>query len=679
MTKISRSKSDESSHCRPSTEESLQETLRDLRRRQAEISALLEGSRAVLEHREFQDAARAIFDSCKKLIGASSGYVALLSADGKENDVLFLDSGGLECTVDPELPMPIRGLREEAYRGGEAVYDNDFSHSRWVGLLPEGHVGLQNVLFAPLLIEEKAMGVLGIANKPGGFNDNDARMASAFGELAAIALRNSRILESLENSEERFRSLAQSINDGIVASDNSGKIVFWNEAAERMFGYSAAEMIGRPLTSIMPRKAQPAHQAGMLRVVSTGRSRLIGKTVEVVGLRKNGSEFPVDLSLGSWKTKEGVFFTGILRDVSQRKKAEKALQKAKDELEIKVQERTWELRGKEESLAEAQRIAHLGNWDWTIPTNELLWSDEVYRIFGLQPREFAATYDDFLKRVHPDDRGPVEAAVRQALAKPGTDYGIDHRIIRPDRSERVVHERGEVTFDASGKPVRMIGTIRDITDQRKLEREILSISNDEQRRIAQELHDGLGQELTGLGYLARSLHRKLLGKGLPEADVAVELADGIPQALGKVRMIVKGILPLEVGTEDLAPALQVLMANTEERTGISCRFENTKPVYPGDDNTAIQLYRIVQEAVTNAVKHGRPEHIVAVLSTDRNRIVLQVRDDGVGIRPEGREVSGLGLRIMRYRAHVIGATLDVKPGDGGGTLVTCTLGREPPQ
>ena len=135
------------------------------RKDQERLSALLEASGSVLKYRRFEDAARSIFDSCKKLIGATAGYVALLSRDGTENELLFLDSGGLPCTVEPTLPMPIRGLRAEAYHSAKTVYDNDFPGSEWVRFLPEGHAELHNVLFAPLTIEGKVAGLLDPANK----------------------------------------------------------------------------------------------------------------------------------------------------------------------------------------------------------------------------------------------------------------------------------------------------------------------------------------------------------------------------------------------------------------------------------------------------------------------------------------------------------------------------------
>jgi len=154
-----------------------------------EASAMLECSNAVLTHSEFEQTARVIFDLAKNLIDATAGYVALLSEDGMQNEVLFLEAGGLPCTVDPSLPMPIRGLRARSYRTGEVVFENSFSNSKWMAFMPKGHVTLDNVMFAPLKIEGKAYGLIGLANKPGGFTEKDARMATEFGKFTAIALK----------------------------------------------------------------------------------------------------------------------------------------------------------------------------------------------------------------------------------------------------------------------------------------------------------------------------------------------------------------------------------------------------------------------------------------------------------------------------------------------------------
>jgi GAF domain-containing protein len=164
--------------------------------------AVLSVADSILEKKSFSEAAQAIFNYCKDLTGATSGYVALLSDDGKENEVLFLESGGLPCDVDPELPMPVRGLRESAYRTQKAVYENDFMNSEWAAFLPDGHVELRNVMFAPLNVGSKTVGILGLANKPGDFSTEDTEMAAVFGELAALALQNSRLIERLNEITE---------------------------------------------------------------------------------------------------------------------------------------------------------------------------------------------------------------------------------------------------------------------------------------------------------------------------------------------------------------------------------------------------------------------------------------------------------------------------------------------
>ncbi|MDP3441658.1 MAG: GAF domain-containing sensor histidine kinase [Ignavibacteria bacterium] len=170
--------------------------------REKEISALLSATETILKSEEFTITAKKVFDSCAKVIGAKSGYVALLSDDGHENELLFLEDGGMPCNVNPELPMPIRGLRETAYRTGKVVYDNDFMNSEWVKFMPKGHMRLRNVLFSPLNIDSKTVGIMGFACKDGDFTENDAKLAAAFGNYAAIALQNSKILDELISSNK---------------------------------------------------------------------------------------------------------------------------------------------------------------------------------------------------------------------------------------------------------------------------------------------------------------------------------------------------------------------------------------------------------------------------------------------------------------------------------------------
>jgi GAF domain-containing protein len=172
---------------------------------QDKLNAVIRSARAILERGTFEETARVIFDQCRALTGAQSGYVALLTGDGQENEVLFLDAGGLPCTVDPDLPMPIRGLRALAYETHKPVYDNDFMNSRYMRFMPEGHVAMRNVLFAPLNLDGRTVGIIGIANKPSDFTDEDADTAALLGELAAIALRNSRAIERMKQKAESLQ------------------------------------------------------------------------------------------------------------------------------------------------------------------------------------------------------------------------------------------------------------------------------------------------------------------------------------------------------------------------------------------------------------------------------------------------------------------------------------------
>ncbi len=220
-----------------------------------------------------------------------------------------------------------------------------------------------------------------------------------------------------------------------------------------------------------------------------------------------------------------------LRYAIERRQAEDALQKAHDELELRVRQRTGELiltnealldeiaeRKKVEEelekswerLAEAQRIARIGNWDWDIRTNELHWSDEIYRIFGLTYPEFGTTYDAFFQLVHPDDRDFLKKAVNEALY--GKPYSIEHRVVLPDGSIRCVHEEAEVTFGENGEPIRMVGTVQDITEKKENEIRLL-----------------MSERLAALGQIASGIAHEINN---PLAAIAA-CADGILNRLRK--------------------------------------------------------------------------------------------------------------------------------------------------
>jgi diguanylate cyclase (GGDEF)-like protein/PAS domain S-box-containing protein len=290
-----------------------------------ESSALLKASRAVLGHRDFGRAARAIFDACKNLIGAEAGYVGLMNEDATKDNVLFSEPDGFSWTAHLSDSTRLRELRAEVYLTGRAMYLN--------GLLPaagrragDTQPTVDSILFAPLAVNDNTVGLLSFANKPGGFTEEDARMASAFAELAAVSLASARALEALETSEERFRSVAEATADAIVTFDSDGHIVSWNPGAEAIFGYSDDEMIGKRLTLVAPVDLRDAYKDAVQVVEGGGDSETLAEPKEMVGRRKDGSTFPLELSFTGWKTGQGIFLTSIIRDITERKLAEHDLQ-----------------------------------------------------------------------------------------------------------------------------------------------------------------------------------------------------------------------------------------------------------------------------------------------------------------------------------------------------------------
>ena len=317
--------------------------LENSRQREAEISALLAGAREVLDQREFRSTVKTIFESCKQLIKATGGYLNISTSAGNESELIFLD-----CTDDDSLPDraildPVIILGENLYQEGRPCFLNDLQGFAELKNKNDSDFNIDNVLIVPLMIDQRVNGLLGLFNKSGGFDENDCRMATAFGELAAIALFNSRTREELKKSEARYRAVVQTASDAIININHEGEITFWNEAASQIFGYASDELIGKQISIILPEEMRARHEKGIKRFLQTGQSRIIGSTVEMTAIRKNGEEFPIGLSLSSWKTGDELRFTSIIRDISERKTLENELLRSKVELEERVRERTAEL------------------------------------------------------------------------------------------------------------------------------------------------------------------------------------------------------------------------------------------------------------------------------------------------------------------------------------------------
>jgi PAS domain S-box-containing protein len=224
---------------------------------------------------------------------------------------------------------------------------------------------------------------------------------------------------------------------------------------------------------------------------------------------------------------------------------------------------------------------------------------------------------------------------------------------------------------SDGTPSYIIATGIDITEREQLERALLNISVREQRRIGQDLHDGLGQHLTGIAFMAKVHEEKLAAKQMPDAADAAKIVRLVNEAIHKTRELARGLLPVVSDAHGLMSALQVWAAEVEDLFGVCCRFECEPAVLIHDDGMATHLYHIAQEAVNNAIKHGHPRNIRIQLAAEEKWGSLLVTDDGVGIPEPRGSTPGMGLHIMSYRAGMVGGRLEVRPNAGGGTAISC--------
>ncbi len=214
--------------------------------------------------------------------------------------------------------------------------------------------------------------------------------------------------------------------------------------------------------------------------------------------------------------------------------------------------------------------------------------------------------------------------------------------------------------------------VRDVTERKRMEREIVEASSREQQRIGEDLHDGLGQHLTGITFLTKALERKLGGKSPEEAREAAEIGRLIMQALAQTRNLARGLFPAELERNGLTAALRELTESVARTCSVRCTLRANEAISIHDNVLATHVFRIAQEAINNSTKHSRAKNIEVTLDLQGDKTELTVIDDGAGFSPEAK-LEGLGLRIMHYRARRIGGELQVATTDKGGTCVTCSF------
>jgi PAS domain S-box-containing protein len=477
--------------------------------------------------------------------------------------------------------------------------------------------------------------------------NSEGRITGAIETLQDIT--EQKIFEnSLQESEKKYRMLVETMNDGIVMVDENNLVTFTNDKFCQMVGYSKDEIIGHSLESLicederqkflneMKKRREGYQEKYEIALQSSGGNRVY----TIVSPR---------LILDEDNSYAGSF--GIFTDITERKEMEEELRYSEERYRT-----IFETSGSAMIIIEEDMIISQAN-------------KETERITGYLKDEIIGNkkFTEFLPR------NQMERLV------------IYHHLRRKDPNS--VPNQYEFNFiNRSGEGREAIAiismipgtnasvvSIQDITERRRLEMEILNISMLEQQRIGQNLHDDLGQILTGTGFLCELLIKKLSERSIPETVDAREIYRLIMEAKEHTRVLSRGLCPVDMDLGGITTAIKQIADNTEKVFGITCNFDYSSDILIEDSTVETQLYYIVQEAVTNSIKHGKAENLNIELKKIGERIHLNVRDDGIGI-PEAIDITkGLGLRIMFYRAEVIGASINIYRDGERGTTVSCIM------
>lgn len=430
------------------------------------------------------------------------GFVGEVGTSGLMHDIAISSSGWDEClmydkTGHRRLPGDhvLHGLYGRVINSGKSFFTNSpESHPDSIGL-PEGHPPLRSFLGVPLILDGKRIGILGVANRKGGYSYEQQEDLEAIAPAVTQVLQRKKAEqeralaeEALIRSENKFRTLAENSPDIISRFDRHHRHIYANPAATEPYGCLPEEITGKTHGELgMSPERTKFWEEHHEKVFVTGKP----ETMEFHYTSPHGKEYYFNtLVVPEFADDKVTSVLAISRDITDIKETEAKLKDTLDNLENLVKERTAELeeaykllKESERGLAEAQRIAHIGSWDWNLLTGEVYWSDEMYHIYEHHPQGLNTSYDEFLNYVHPEDREYVENAVKKGLK--GEPLGIDYRIILNNGEERTVHAQSDIIFDEKNIPVRIKGITQDITERKKAEK-ALELSEERYRIITEQ-------------------------------------------------------------------------------------------------------------------------------------------------------------------------------------------------
>ena len=434
---------------------------------------------------------------------------------------------------------------------------------------------------------------------------------------------------------------------GIASYKASGECVFANEALAQAVGGSVGEVLQGNF-----REFEAWRESGLLQLAETVLAQGTARENEVRMTTRFGKDIHVDCHLASFVSNGQPHLLLMALDISERKKAEAALEQAgrlQKAILDTIPDPAWLKDREGRFLAGNQALA-------------AFYGRTVEAMVGKSLADIAASEG---ARASREDKEVMTTRRSVMVEAPATDAQGRERWWESIKSP-LFNERDEV--------IGTVGIAREVTERHRLERQIIEISDREQARIGQDIHDGLCQQLVSLAFDANTLQSELSGQHRPEVKTARRIAEFLDQTITEARQLSRGLFPVRLETEGLPSALEELAAAADARFKIDCRFTSPGLVTVKNAVIATHLYRIAQEALANAIKHSRAQKVSIRLKATAVQIELRIEDDGAGFTVASqKKAAGMGLHIMDYRARAIGGTLQIGPGRRGGTVVSCCI------